>query len=131
MYSATNGGMPKSKILLIDDEPDIVETTTFMLRTHSYLVSAASDGLEGLGKAKGEHPDLILLDIMMPDMDGYEVCARLKADEETKHIPVVMLTAKAESEAVLKCHGLGANDYIIKPFSLPTLLGKLRDFLGK
>jgi len=123
--------MPKNRILLVDDEPDIVETAAFMLQTRNYLVSTASGGLEGIEKAKNERPDLILLDIMMPEVDGYDVCMRLKADEDTRHIPIIMLTAKGESEAVLKSYGLGANDYIVKPFSLPSLLGKLRKFLGK
>lgn len=123
--------MPKNRILLVDDEPDIVETAAFMLQARNYLVSTASGGLEGIEKAKKEHPDLILLDIMMPEVDGYDVCMRLKADEDTKHIPIIMLTAKGESEAVLRAHKLGAEDYIVKPFSLPILLGKLKKFLGK
>jgi len=121
--------MPKSRILLVDDEPDIVETVAFMLQTRNYSVSIASGGLEGIEKAKNEHPDLILLDIMMPDMNGYDVCMKLKADVGTKDIPVIMLTAKSESEAVLKSHSLGADDYVVKPFSLPTLLSKLKKFL--
>ena len=67
---------------------------------------------------------------MMPDLDGYDVCTKLKADKNTKHIPIIMLTAKSESEAVLKSHNLGADDYIVKPFSFPTLLVKLKKFLG-
>lgn len=123
--------MSKNRILLVDDEPDIVETVTFMLQARNYSVKVASGGLEGIEKAKSEHPDLILLDIMMPDMDGYEVCTKLKADEATKDIPIVMLTAKGESEAVLRSHSLGADGYVVKPFSLPTLLSKLRNLLGQ
>ena len=123
--------MSRSRILLVDDEPDIVETVSFMLQARNYSVSVASGGLEGIEKAKNEHPDLVLLDIMMPDVDGYDVCMKLKADEDTKNIPIIMLTAKGESEAVLKSHSLGAEDYVVKPFSLPTLLGKLSKFLGK
>ena len=122
--------MSKSRILLVDDEPDIVETVSFMLQSRNYQVSIASGGQEGLEKAKNEHPDLLLLDIMMPDLDGYDVCMKLKADEDTKDIPIIMLTAKGESEAVLKSHSLGADDYVVKPFSLPTLLSKLKKFLG-
>jgi len=122
--------MPKNKILIIDDEPDIAETVMFMLQARKYQVSTALGGIEGLQKAKAIRPDLIFLDIMMPDMNGYDVCTKLKSDKDTKHIPIVMLTAREESEAVLKSHGLGASDYIVKPFSLPTLLGKLRKFLG-
>ncbi len=123
--------MSRSRILLVDDEPDIVETVSFMLQSRNYQVSVASGGQEGIEKAKEEHPDLVLLDIMMPDIDGYDVCMKLKADADTKDIPIIMLTAKGESEAVLKSHSLGADDYVVKPFSLPTLLSKLKKFLDK
>ena len=123
--------MSKSRILLVDDEPDILETVSFMLQSRNYQVSTASGGQESLEKVKSEQPDLILLDIMMPDIDGYEVCMKLKSDENTRDIPVIMLTAKGESEAVLKSHSIGADDYVVKPFSLPTLLSKLKKFLGK
>ena len=123
--------MSKSRILLVDDEPDIIETVAFMLQTRNYSVSIASGGLEAIEKAKKELPDLILLDIMMPDVDGYDVCMKLKAEEGTKHIPIIMLTAKGESEAVLKSHSLGADDYVVKPFSLPTLLSKLSKSLSR
>ncbi len=122
--------MSKSRILLVDDEPDIIETISFMLQSRDYLVSIASGGQEGIDKAKTEHPDLLLLDIMMPDVNGYDVCMKLKSDEDTKDIPIIMLTAKGESEAVLKSHSIGADDYVVKPFSLPTLLSKLKKFLG-
>ena len=123
--------MAIGKILIVDDEPDIVETMTFMLQARNYSVSVASGGLEGIKKARTEVPDLILLDIMMPDMDGYAACKKLKANKITGHIPVIMLTAKGENEAVLKAHSIGADDYVVKPFSLPTLLSKLKKFLGK
>ena len=122
--------MSKSRILLVDDEPDIVETISFMLQSRNYMVSIASGGQEGIDKAKTEHPDLLLLDIMMPDVNGYDVCMKLKADADTRDIPIIMLTAKGESEAVLKSHSIGADDYVVKPFSLPTLLSKLKKFLG-
>ncbi|MFC1718126.1 response regulator transcription factor [Candidatus Poribacteria bacterium] len=123
--------MSRSRILLVDDEPDIVETVSFMLQSRNYQVSVASGGQEGIEKARDEHPDLLLLDIMMPDIDGYDVCMKLKGDADTKDIPIIMLTAKGESEAVLKSHSIGADDYVVKPFSLPTLLSKLRKFLDK
>lgn len=120
--------MAKSKVLIIDDEPDIIETLTYMLQARNYEIISASDGIEGLLKAKSESPDIILLDIMMPGMDGYEVCSKLKKDNSVKNIPVIMLTAKGDAEAVIKAHRLGANDYIVKPFNLPTLLNKLGKF---
>ncbi len=121
--------MPRHKILIVDDEPDIVETLSFMLQARNFDVVTASDGLEALSKVKSEHPDLVLLDIMMPGMDGYDVCVKLKTDKETKNIPVVMLTARGENEAVIRAHKSGANDYIVKPFTLPTLINKLNKLL--
>jgi len=121
--------MAKSKILIIDDERDIVDTLTLMLQARDYTVISALDGLEGLEKAKSERPNLILLDIMMPGMDGYNVCMKLKSDRETKNIPVVIVSDKAERDSIVKCHTIGANDFIVKPFTLPTLLGKLGKLL--
>ncbi len=121
--------MPRHKILIVDDEPDIVETLSFMLQARNFDVVTASDGLEALSKVKSEHPDLVLLDIMMPGMDGYDVCVKLKTDKETKNIPVVMLTARGENEAVIRAHKSGAHDYIVKPFTLPTLINKLNKLL--
>jgi len=123
--------MGKSKILIVDDEPDIIETVSFMLQARNFDVITASDGLEGLSKVRSERPDLTLLDIMMPGMDGYEVCIKLKKDKDTKNMPVIMLTAKGENEAVTMAHRSGADDYIVKPFSLPTLINKLNNLLTK
>lgn len=123
--------MGKGKVLIIDDEPDIVETLTFMLEARNYDVVSAFDGLEGLAMVKAEQPDITLLDIMMPGMDGYDVCQKLKKDKNTKNMPIIMLTAKGENEAVIKAHKSGADDYIVKPFNLPTLVGKLNKLLAK
>ncbi|HGJ64773.1 TPA: response regulator [bacterium] len=117
------------KILIIDDEPDVIETLEFMLKARGFEIISASDGLSGLSRAKTDNPDLILLDIMMPGMDGYEVCSKLKRETATKNIPIIMLTAKGESDAVLSAHKSGANDYIVKPYNLPTLLAKLNKFI--
>jgi len=123
--------MTKAKILIIDDEIDIVETVSFMLTARGYTVISAFDGIEGMEKAKLQKPNLIFLDIMMPGMDGYEICVKIKTDKDTKNIPIIMLTAKGESDSVQKAHKSGANDYIVKPFSLPTLLNKINKFLMK
>jgi DNA-binding response OmpR family regulator len=123
--------MGKGRILIIDDEPDIVETLTFMLEARNYDVITAFDGQEGLVKVKTENPDLALLDIMMPAMDAYDVCSKIKSDKDTKKLPVIMLTAKGEGDAVIKAHKSGADDYIVKPFSLPTLVSKLNKLLAK
>ena len=118
--------MPKNNILLIDDSPGI---SALMLESRGYKVSVALDGLDGIEKAANERPDLILLDIMMPDMDGYEVCMRLRAMPDTKETPIIMLTVKDDPESVTKCFDLGANSYIVKPFNLPTMVRKLSQFL--
>jgi two-component system, OmpR family, alkaline phosphatase synthesis response regulator PhoP len=123
--------MGKSKILVIDDEPDIVDTVSFMLQARNFDVITASNGLEGLAKVRSEHPDLALLDIMMPGMDGYDVCIKLKKDKDTMNMPVIMLTARGENDAVIRAHKSGADDYIVKPFNLPTLISKLNKLLDR
>ncbi|MBN1476168.1 response regulator [Candidatus Sumerlaeota bacterium] len=106
----------KKKILLADDEEDIKAVITLFLESKGYQIITAFDGLAALDLARSEHPDLILLDVMMPVVNGFEVCTRLKADEETRDIPVVMLSAMAQSESVDKGLAAGAVDYIVKPF---------------
>jgi len=106
----------KKKILLADDEEDIKSVVSLFLESKGYEIITAYDGLSALDMARTEKPDLILLDVMMPVVNGYEVCARLKADEELRDIPVVMLSAMAQSESVDKGLSAGAVDYIVKPF---------------
>jgi two-component system alkaline phosphatase synthesis response regulator PhoP len=122
--------MSKSKILIVDDEIDITTSVAFILKSRGYDVITAFDGAEGLATAKSESPDLILLDIMMPMMDGYEVCIQLKTDKKTIKIPIIIFSAKGELEAVSLAQKMGANDYIVKPFSLLTLLTKVSKFLN-
>jgi len=117
--------MKKRRILVVDDESTIVNTVTLILQSRGYEVISASNGSEGLVKAKSEHPDLILLDIMMPVMNGHDTCIKLKADRSTKKIPIIMFTGQGDREAILKAHQTGADDYILKPFTMPTLLTKL------
>ncbi|MDQ1317116.1 MAG: two-component system, cell cycle response regulator [Candidatus Poribacteria bacterium] len=123
--------MPKSKILIIDNEQDIVDTLTLMLQARDYSVCSAKDGQDGLDKAKNERPNLILLDIMTEGVDGYNVCMKLKSDRDTKNIPVVIISGKIGRDSIIKCHSLGVSDFIVKPFNLPTLLGKLGKFLDR
>ena len=123
--------MPKGKILILDDEKDIVDTLALMLRARDYVVILAIDGQEGIDKAKTEHPNLILLDVMIPGMDGFNVCLELKTDKDTKNIPIVIISAKVERDSVIKCHSLGVSDFIVKPFNLATLLGKLSKLINK
>jgi DNA-binding response OmpR family regulator len=120
---------PKRKILIVDDEPDLVEIVSSSLIESGYLVITASDGEEGLKKAIEESPDLILLDIMMPKMDGYEFLNKLKRTRGLWHIPVVMVTAKGETRSILKSQDLQASDYLIKPFDANKLLNMVGRYI--
>jgi len=123
--------MGNKRILLADDEEDIKTVVKMLLESHGYEVATAFDGLDTLDKAKTEKPDLILLDIMMPVLNGFEVCKRLKEDQETADIPIIMLSAAAHADSVEKGLSAGAKDYIIKPFEPETLLQKVKETLGE
>ena len=119
------------KILIIDDEKDFA----FFVKANLQLISTydvfiATRGKKGIKTALKEMPDLILLDIMMPGMDGFEALKRLKNDERTYHIPVIMLTAKNEDESKIKASGLYADDYIVKPVEIKTLKAKIHKILS-
>jgi DNA-binding response OmpR family regulator len=119
------------KILVVDDEKDIVETVAYNLRRHGYDVVMAYDGADALEVAFREAPDLILLDLMLPGLDGMEVARRLKADARTASTPLVMLTAKGEETDVVIGLTLGADDYVTKPFSMKILLARLSTVLRR
>jgi len=119
------------KIVLAEDEPQIARLVEFKLKKEGYEVICKGNGEEALEVIKAEKPDLILLDIMMPVMDGYVVLRRVKEDENLKGIPVVMLTARAQERDVVKGIDLGADDYIIKPFHPAELLARVKRILGK
>ena len=121
--------MEKRKVLVVDDDERNVELLISKLGLDGYETDTAYDGLEALKKAESYNPDLILLDIMMPKMGGYEVCRRLKASEKTKYIPVIMLTAKVEVEDKVLGLDVGAEDYISKPFNLAELSARVRSLL--
>jgi DNA-binding response OmpR family regulator len=123
--------MAKCKIMVVDDEPDIVKLVKISLEMANYEVIEAFSGIEALEKSKAELPSLFLLDIMMPDMNGYEVCQRLKADDKTKNIPVVMLTAKGQKGDAEEGLKVGADDYIIKPFDPYELGEQISEILNK
>ncbi len=118
-----------AKILVVDDEPDIVEIIQITLEAADFQVITAGNGEEALERAREERPDLILLDVMMPKMDGYTACSQLK--EIGDRTPIVMLTARGETEAVTRAHQAGAEDYIVKPFNQATLLGKVKKALER
>ena len=122
--------MGKKKILLADDEEDIKTVIKLYLESKGYDVVTSYDGLDTLDKVKAEKPDLILLDIMMPVINGFEVCKQLKADENTSHIPIVMLSAASHADSVEQAIEAGAVDYIMKPFEPPRVEAILKKILG-
>ncbi|HEX7575778.1 MAG TPA: response regulator [Candidatus Methanoperedens sp.] len=121
----------RSKILLVDDEIDTLLPLKLSLEAEDYLVLGASNGFEALELAKTNIPDLILLDIMMPGMDGYEVCAQLKKDPVMRNIPVIMLTAKDAVREKVKGLDIGADDYVTKPFNLNELKARIKSVMRR
>jgi two-component system alkaline phosphatase synthesis response regulator PhoP len=123
--------MPKPKILIVDDERNIVTALAYTLDKEGFRVVTAADGARGLELARRELPDLVLLDWMLPEMDGLEVCRALKGDRATAHIPIVLLTVKSsETDKVLGLE-LGADDYVTKPFSPRELIARVRALLRR
>ena len=114
-----------SKVLIVDDEPNILMSLEFLLKKSGYKVFIARDGREALDIVEKELPDIILLDVMMPEVDGYEVCQKIKNDKETAHIKIVFLSAKTKQEDIDKGYELGADLYISKPFSTRNLITKV------
>lgn len=122
--------MPET-ILIVDDEADVVDLLVFNLQKAGYRTATARDGAAGLQKARDLLPALILLDLMLPQLDGTEVCKTLKADSKTAHIPVIMLTAKAEEVDRVVGLELGADDYVTKPFSPREVMLRVRKILER
>ena len=118
------------KVLIADDEPNIVISLEFLLRREGFEVLVAVDGEEALAKARAERPDLVLLDVMMPKMNGFDVCQALRADPELASMRVLMLTAKGRETEVSKGLGLGADGYMTKPFSTKDLVAQVHMLLG-
>jgi DNA-binding response OmpR family regulator len=116
----------KKKILIVDDVPKNIELAANILQTRSYNITFAKSGASALEKVESIDFDLILLDVMMPEMDGFEVCEKLKANEKTKDIPVIFVTARSETENVVKGFELGAVDYVTKPFQTEELLARVK-----
>jgi len=118
--------MHSEKILVVEDETDILEVIQYNLEREGFAVQTSTDGGEALDLARSESPDLMLLDLMLPGMDGLEVCRRLKEDPLTRNVPVIMVTAKGEESDVVIGLGMGADDYVIKPFSPRELVARVR-----
>ena len=127
--NAPSDGQPV--ILAADDDPDIRELVTFRLERSGYTVLQAADGEEALALALEHTPDLAVLDVMMPKMDGFEVVRRLRAEEATKRMPIIMLTARAQDSDVEEGLESGADDYLRKPFSPQELRARVQSILGR
>jgi two-component system alkaline phosphatase synthesis response regulator PhoP len=123
--------MNPKKILVVDDEVDLVKTIQFALEAEGYQVLVSYNGEDALNQSRKENPDLILLDLMLPKLDGYKVCRLLKFDEQYKHIPIVMLTAKTQQKDRLLGMETGADEYITKPFDMGKLTEKIKAYLSK
>jgi len=123
--------MPREHILVVEDEADIRELVRYNLEREGYVVHQAGSGEEALRFIRSRKPDVILLDLMLPEIDGLEVCRRLKNDQDCRHIPVIMLTAKGEESDVVAGLELGADDYVTKPFSTRVLIARIRAVLRR
>ena len=120
--------MNKKKVLIVDDEPEFAEMIQMRLEANDFEVVVANDGQAGFDMAQTESPNLILLDVMMPGMDGFETLRRLRRSDATRQTPVVMLTARGESRSIFRAQGLFATDYLIKPCDSQELLATVRKY---
>ncbi len=119
----------RNKILIVDDERDIVETLVFMLKQRGYDCIFAYNGEEGLKLAKEEAPDLIILDVMMPKINGYKICRLLKYDARYKNIPIIMVTARGQEQDKAIGEETGADEYITKPFEFSDVIERIEKYL--
>ncbi|MBK8452576.1 MAG: response regulator [Thiofilum sp.] len=117
-------------VLIADDEPNILISLEFLMKREGFRVLLAHNGQEALDHITHETPDLLLLDVMMPKKTGFDVCQELRAQEAYQQLPILMLTAKGRDTDIAKGMALGANDYMLKPFSTKELVQKVRDMLG-
>jgi CheY-like chemotaxis protein len=122
--------MTRKKVLLVDDSNTVLMMEKMILAKGPYDVVTARDGVEGVAKAKSERPDAILLDVMMPNLDGLSACAAIRAEPATAHIPIVMVTTRGEETNIETAFRNGANDYVTKPINGLELLSKLANILG-
>jgi DNA-binding response OmpR family regulator len=118
------------KVLIVDDEKDIVETLKFILESEGLECLVAYDGEEALNLAKSTSPDLIVLDVMLPKINGYKVCRLLKFDSKYKHIPILMVTARTQEEDKIIGEETGADEYVTKPFDIETLTHLVKSYLN-
>lgn len=118
-------------ILIVDDEEDILELVKYNLEINGFLTTSATNGEEALKFTRSHKPDLIVLDLMLPNIDGLDVCRVLKADSETKNIPILMLTARGEESDIIQGLEMGADDYVTKPFSPQVLVARVKTLLRR
>ncbi len=123
--------MDRKKILLVDDSSTVLLMEKMILSKSPYDLVTASDGQEGLDKAVAERPDLILLDVVMPRMDGFEVCRRIRQRDEMRGVPVILVTTRGELKSVETGYQSGCTDYITKPINGLELLSKVKNYLGE
>lgn len=121
----------KPSVVVIEDEADIREVTEHNLAREGYQVSSSADGEQGLRLVRRKGPDLVVLDLMLPGLDGIEVCRQLKADSSTRSIPIIMVTAKGEESDIVLGLGMGADDYVTKPFSPKELIARIKAVLRR
>ena len=126
---STTPAAPSSRILIVDDTPANIQTLTATLKEKGYQISVALNGKQALDVLARVQPDLILLDVMMPEMDGFETCERIKASERWSQIPIIFLTAKTETADIVRGFELGAVDYVAKPFNAHELLARVHTHL--
>lgn len=124
-----NANKTKIKILIVDDEPDLVQTLQDRLEMNGYGIVTAGNGREGLERAVKEKPDIILLDVIMPIMDGLQMLEALRKHPESKHCAVIMLTARSQQQDIVRAKTCGVEDYVVKPFDLSELIEKIENVL--
>ena len=123
--------LDSKNILVVEDDLDIRELISFNLANEGHQVFEANDGEVGIDKARNNNPDLILLDLMLPGIQGLDVCRIIKSDQETKEIPIIMVTALGQEEDIVKGLETGADDYITKPFSIKVLIARVNAVLKR
>ncbi|REL39160.1 DNA-binding response regulator [Rhodohalobacter sp. SW132] len=123
--------MSAHTILVVDDEQDLLDLIEYNLKKEGFRVLKAENGLEALNTAREQNPDLLLLDIMMPKMDGLEVCEKMRSDAELRHIPIIFLTARGDEKTEVEGLDLGADDYVTKPISTTKLISRIRAVLRR
>lgn len=123
--------MPRQSILIIEDERDLIEVLTYNLEKEGYEVASATDGRDGLQRARLSNPDLVILDLMLPVMDGFEVCRQLRSDPRTNRVRILMLTARSEDVDEIVGFNMGADDYVSKPFKIKPLIHRIKALLRR